>query len=195
MKRSFHAVEFIRCQHQKSCQQALGPNEAISRTSNPMKRLWLLCMLTIPLLVVVAQEGAPAGFEQWTAASLKQDAQKLRSDAATDPHHFAVELLADFPNESAMLVHRESDGQAELHETQADIFFVQSGSATLVVGGTLVNGETVAPHEKRNGTIQGGVRQKLSAGDIIRIPARAPHQLLLEGAPEFNYFVIKIKGY
>ena len=160
-----------------------------------MKKLWLLCILVVPLLVVVAQEAAPPGFEQWTTASLKQDAQKLRSDAATDPHHFAVELLADFPNDSAMLVHRESDGQVEWHETQADIFFVQSGSATLVVGGTLVNGETVSPHEKRNGTIQGGVRRRLSAGDIIRIPAKVPHQLLLEGAPEFNYFVIKIKGY
>ena len=160
-----------------------------------MKKLWLLCILVVPLLVVVAQEGAPPGFEQWTTASLKQDGQKLHTDATTDPHHFAVELLADFPNDSAMLVHRESDGQVEWHETQADVFFVQSGSATLVVGGTLVNGETVSPHEKRNGTIQGGVRRKLSAGDIIRIPAKVPHQLLLEGAPEFNYFVIKIKGY
>jgi len=160
-----------------------------------MKRLWLLCTLAVPLLVVVAQEGAPPGFEQWTTASLKQDGQKLHTDATADPHHFAVELLADFPNDSAMLVHRESDGQAEWHETQADVFFVQSGSATLVVGGTLVNGETVSPHEKRNGTIQGGVRRKLSAGDIIRIPAAVPHQLLLEGSPEFNYFVVKIKGY
>ena len=160
-----------------------------------MKRLWLLCTLAVPLLVVVAQEGAPPGFEQWTTASLKQDGQKLHTDATADPHHFAVELLADFPNDSAMLVHRESDGQAEWHETQADVFFVQSGSATLLVGGTLVNGETVSPHEKRNGTIQGGVRRKLSAGDIIRIPAAVPHQLLLEGSPEFNYFVVKIKGY
>jgi mannose-6-phosphate isomerase-like protein (cupin superfamily) len=160
-----------------------------------MKKLWLLCILAVPLLVVMAQEGAPPGFEQWTAASLKQDGQKLHSDATADPHHFAAKLLADFPNDSAMLVHRESDGQAEWHETQADVFFVQSGSATLLVGGTLVNGETVSPHERRNGTIQGGVRQKLSAGDIIRIPAAVPHQLLLEGSPEFNYFVIKIKGY
>jgi mannose-6-phosphate isomerase-like protein (cupin superfamily) len=160
-----------------------------------MKKLWLLLALVVPALVVAAQEAAPPGFEQWTTASLKQDGQKLRVDATTDPHHFAVELLADFPNDSAMLVHRESDGQAEWHETQADVFFVQSGSATLVVGGTLMNGETVSPHEKRNGTIQGGARRKLSAGDIIRIPARTPHQLLLEGCPEFNYFVVKVKGY
>ncbi len=72
---------------------------------------------------------------------------------------------------------------------------MQSGSATLVVGGTLLNGETVAPHEKRNGTIQGGVRQKLSAGDVVRIPAKVPHQVLLDGAHEFSYLVIRVKGY
>jgi mannose-6-phosphate isomerase-like protein (cupin superfamily) len=160
-----------------------------------MRKYWFWCALAIPLLGVAAQEAAPPGFEQWTSASLRQYDQKMHADAATDPHHFAVESLADFPNDSAMLVHREADGQAEWHETQADVFFVQSGSATLVVGGTLVNGETVGPHEKRNGTIQGGVRQKISAGDVVRIPPRVPHQLLLEGSHEFNYFVIKIKGY
>jgi mannose-6-phosphate isomerase-like protein (cupin superfamily) len=160
-----------------------------------MKRFWLLCPIAILLLSAAAQEVGPPGFEHWTPASLKNFENKMHADAATDPHHFAVELLADFPNDSAMLVHRESDGQAEWHETQVDILFVQSGSATLLLGGTLVNGETVGPHEKRNGTIQGGVRRKLSAGDVVRIPPRVPHQLLLEGAPAFNYFVIKIKGY
>jgi mannose-6-phosphate isomerase-like protein (cupin superfamily) len=119
----------------------------------------------------------------------------MHDDAAADPHHFAVQQIADFPNDSFLVVHREADGPPEWHETQADVFFVQSGSATLIVGGMLVNGETVAPHEKRNGTIQGGVPKKLSAGDVVRIPPRVPHQLLLEGAHEFNYFVVKIKGY
>ena len=72
---------------------------------------------------------------------------------------------------------------------------MQSGSATLVVGGTYLHGETVAPHEKRNGTIQGGIRRKLAPGDVIRIPARVPHQLLLEGSHEFTYLVVKGKGY
>ena len=84
-----------------------------------------------------------------------------------------------FPNDSALLVHREGDGPPEWHETQVDIFFVQSGTAALLVGGTLLNGETVSPHEKRNGTIHGGVRKKLGAGDVVRIPPRVPHQVLL----------------
>jgi|SRR5215469_5793345 len=150
------------------------------------------CLL---LVTVAAEESLPSGFEQWTAVSLKQFDQKLRVDAEQDPHHFAVEQLADFQNDSFLLVHRQADGQVEWHETQADVFFVQSGSATLLVGGTMLNAETVGPHEKRNGSIQGGLRKKLSPGDIVRIPPRVPHQLLLEGAPGFDYLVVKVKGY
>jgi mannose-6-phosphate isomerase-like protein (cupin superfamily) len=160
-----------------------------------MNRSWLLSLLLIPLLSMVGEESTPAGFEYWSAASLKQIGQTLSQEAAKDSHHLAVRQLSDFPKELFLLGRREADGQVEWHETQADVFVVQSGSATLLVGGTMINGETVAPHEKRNGSIQGGVRQKLSAGDIVHIPARVPHQLLLEGAHEFTYFVIKVKGY
>jgi hypothetical protein len=38
-------------------------------------------------------------------------------------------------------------------------------------------------------------RQRLSAGDVVRIPARIPQQVLLEGAHEFTYFVLEVKGY
>jgi len=160
-----------------------------------MKRLCQLSLIAIPLLVVRSEEPIPTGFEHWTPATLQRATQALAADAATDPHHFAVKQISDYPNEAFLLVHREADGQVEWHETQGDVFFVQSGSATLIVGGTYLNGETLAPHEKRNGSIQGGARQKLSAGDVVRIPARVPHQVVLDGAHEFTYFVIKVKGY
>src|SRR5262249_50588705 len=160
-----------------------------------MKTFWLCCLLLVPVQGVTSQEPAPEGFKLWTTASLSSVNQTLSHEAPSDPHHFAVQLLSDFPNDAFMLVHREADGQPELHETQVDVIFVQPGSATLLVGGNLVNAETVAPHEKRNGSIQGGSRQKLSAGDIIRIPAKTPHQVLLEGSRPITYFVVKVKGY
>ena len=159
-----------------------------------MKIVLAFSCLCIPALLA-AQGTAVEGLEHWTTASLASISESLAAPAEADPHHFAVKQLATFPNEYFLLARRVADGQPEWHETEADVFMVQSGSGTLLVGGTLVGGETVAPHEKRNGTIQGGTRQKLSAGDIVRIPARVPHQVLLDGSKEFTYFVIKLKGY
>jgi mannose-6-phosphate isomerase-like protein (cupin superfamily) len=155
----------------------------------------LCCLLVFAVIVVSAQETASDGFQLWTGASLTQMAQELKTQAAGDPHHIATRKLADFQDDLFMLAHREADGVAEWHETQADVFFVQSGSATLLVGGNMVGGETTEPHEKRNGRIEGGVRHKLSPGDVIRIPPKTPHQILLDGSKEFTYFVIKVKGY
>lgn len=160
-----------------------------------MRSFWLFCLLTFAWQGITAQETVPEGFEHWTADSLKGLEQTLKTDAGKNPRHIAGQRLGDFANDLFMLSRREADGVVEWHENQADIFFVESGSATLVVGGTMVGGETVEPHEKRNGTIEGGIRRKLSPGDVVRIPPKVPHQILLDGLPGFTYFVVKVKGY
>src|SRR5437762_10580016 len=136
-----------------------------------MKKHWLVFLIAIPFLVVRSEEPVPQGFEHWTPANLQHALQALGAETAADPHHFAVKQLSDFPNEAFLLVHREADGQVEWHETQVDVFFVQSGSATLVVGGTLLNGETFAPPGKRNATIKGATGQNLRPEVVSQIPA------------------------
>lgn len=160
-----------------------------------MKKLWSLFFLAVPALVAMSQDTAPDGFKLWNGAALAPIVQSLGTKAAADSHHSATERLGDFDHEYFLLAHRDADGQAEWHETEVDVFFVKSGSATLIVGGTMPDAQTTAPHEKRGNSIQGGTRQKLSAGDIVRIPARTSHQLLLDGAHDFTYFVVKVKGY
>jgi mannose-6-phosphate isomerase-like protein (cupin superfamily) len=160
-----------------------------------MKKLCLLFVLAAALLPATAQETEPSGFELWPAASLKLLGQELHKNTVADAHHAATHRFSDFSNDYALLARREADGIPEWHETEADVFIVQTGTATLVVGGTMEGAQTTEPHEKRNGTITGGIRRELAAGDIVRIPAKTPHQLLLGGAHEFIYFVIKVKGY
>jgi mannose-6-phosphate isomerase-like protein (cupin superfamily) len=160
-----------------------------------MKKLCVLCFLLFPFSVAAPQNSVPTGYEHWTPAALRDLSKILGAKAATDAHRSATTTFSDYPNEYFMLAHREADGVVEWHETQADIFVVESGTATLIVGGTHLNGETTTPHEKRGGTIEGGVRQILSTGDIVRIPARIPHQLLVDKGQVFSYFVVKIKGY
>ena len=155
----------------------------------------LSSLLVLALFMATAQETAPAGFQLWSATSLRQIEQELTTEASGNPNHLATKRLVDYPNDLFMLARRQADGVVEWHENQADIFLVQSGTATLVLGGNMVGGETTEPHEKRNGRIEGGIRRTLSAGDVVRIPPKTPHQILLEGSKGFTYFVIKVKGY
>ena len=132
----------------------------------------------------------PAGFVQWKSSELKGFEKKLAPKISE--HKVASEILAKFGNHSVMVAHREGDGQAELHQTQADVFFVQSGEATLVVGGTVVDPKDSAPNEILGASIKDGVRKRLGAGDMVHIPARTAHQLLVEPGKQFTYAVVKI---
>ena len=160
-----------------------------------MKKLWLFCLFALPLWAVVPGDDAPKGFEFWNGHSFAELRKTLEPKAAADAHHVGLQKIADYPNDAVLEVHREADGTPELHETEVDIWFVQSGSGTLLVGGTLVGADTIAPHELRNGKIEGGERRKLAPGDVARIPAKTPHQALLDGAKELTYIVVKVKGY
>ena len=53
----------------------------------------------------------------------------------------ATQALGAYGNHSFLIAHREGDGEAELHETQNDVMVIESGEATLVVGGTVSESE------------------------------------------------------
>jgi mannose-6-phosphate isomerase-like protein (cupin superfamily) len=146
----------------------------------------LLLLCVFPLMAA-----DPAGFVVWSAADLKGVEKKLA--AKVDGQRFASQQLEKFGNHYTMLAYRQGSGSAELHETEADLFIVESGTAKLLVGGKIVNPKTTAPHEIRGASIQGAEEKALSAGDIVHIPANVPHQLLLT-SKEFTYFVLKVQG-
>lgn len=104
----------------------------------------------------------------------------------------ASETLKEFPGHAAMLSYRSRDGQAEVHENFADLFYVLEGRATLVTGGTVVGAKTVAHGETRGDSIDGGVKQQLRAGDLAHVPAGLPHQMLVASDKTFTSFVLKI---
>ena len=147
--------------------------------------------LAIGLVAAVPLGAAePEGFVIWPGSELKVYGKKLAPKM--NAGKVAAEQLAKFGNHSTMIAHREGDGEAELHQTQADVFFVQSGEATLIVGGEVEGGKTTAPNEIRGPSIKGGTRHALAAGDVVHIPAKIPHQLLIASGKEFTYFVVKV---
>jgi len=150
-----------------------------------------LMALILALTLIWAQTSAePAGYKHWGAEQL------LSAEKALAPkmngQKVASQRAASFGNHYALLLHREASGQAELHEHQADLMVIQSGTATLVVGGTMPRSRTTARGEIRAPSIQGGTRQKISAGDIIHVPSKTPHQILLDPGQQLNYFTLKV---
>jgi mannose-6-phosphate isomerase-like protein (cupin superfamily) len=149
-------------------------------------------LLTLALFAagLALPAGDPAGFQLWTSAQLKAYSKNLAPKI--DAQKVATQQLGGHGNYSFMVAHREGSGQAEFHATQADIFFVQSGSATLVYGGEMVDGKTTAPNEIRAASISGGIEKKLGPGDVVTIPAKVAHQVKLDAGKEFTYFVVKV---
>ncbi len=130
---------------------------------------------------------ADSGVRVWTNAELKGFEKKLAPTAAAAPEKIASENFGNLGNNAkAQIGHREDDGIAELHEMVAD------GEATLVTGGEVANAKQTAVNEIRGTMVKGGEKKKISAGDIIYIPAKTPHQLLVEKGKQFTYFVVKV---
>jgi len=155
-----------------------------------MKRIVPAIALLLTLAWLLAGQ-APSGYKYWSAAELKAFDHSLAPKI--DAHKVAAERLVDFGNHYTMIAHREGSGEAEYHERESDVFFVTSGSGTLVVGGTMHDGKTTTPGEMRAPSIDGGTKQKLSVGDIVHIPPKTPHQMLLDPGTKTTYFVVKVK--
>jgi mannose-6-phosphate isomerase-like protein (cupin superfamily) len=105
----------------------------------------------------------------------------------------ASETLNEFPRHCAMLLFRSRDGGAEAHENFADVFYVLDGRAMLVTGGTIADASRIAPGEIRGGSVEGGARQELRAGDVAHVPAGVPHQMLVSGEQTISCLVVKIQ--
>ena len=103
------------------------------------------------------------------------------------------ENLGNFGRDHALMIHREGSGVAELHETEADVMVVVSGTGTLVVGGTMPGSKKTAPGEMRAPSVEGGSSRRSAPGDILHIAPKTPHQVLLEPGTQITYFTLKVK--
>src|SRR5216684_8261700 len=146
--------------------------------------------LLIQIPAFLAFAAVPAGYEHWTAEQFGAREKALRNSMKNG---LASETIGSWGNHLLLKTRRESSsGQAEFHEKQADLILIQSGQATIIVGGKIINGKTTAPNEIRGTSIEGGERQSLKAGDIVHVPVKTPHQVLLDAGQTLDYVVLKV---
>ena len=148
-----------------------------------------MCALLATLLLAAALQAAETA-KVWTGAEMKSLSGKM----AARKEKAGIASLAVLSNYQMSVAYRSSSGQAELHQTMNDIFYVIGGACTLVTGGAIPNPKTTQPHEIRGATISGGQRRKLAPGDFLTIPAGVPHQMLLDPGTEITYAVVKVNN-
>ena len=73
------------------------------------------------------------------------------------------------------LEYRAAVANAAVHETEAELFYVIDGSATLVTGGKLTNENRTNAANLSGSGIEGGVSRRIAKGDFIMVPEGTPH--------------------
>jgi mannose-6-phosphate isomerase-like protein (cupin superfamily) len=124
-------------------------------------------------------------------------------NAATNPQPNVRVVDVGGYNIAVGVLHRPQDppGVVALHYKVTEIYHVMDGAATLVTGGTMVNAKErpadSIPVRLEDGpgasgtSIQGGVSQRIKAGDVVVIPAGTPHWFSqIEGS--ITYVVVRV---
>ena len=152
-------------------------------------RFVLAAMVALPAV----QVDVP-GFVMWSAADL--EGRHAALSARVGPDHSARETLAEYGHPSGAhrfrLIHRDADGVPEQHAQVEDVVFIQSGAATLQLGGLMVDHSAGDNGESIGTDISGGVRYFVGPGDILRIPADTPHRYLVPDGGYVTYVLVRL---
>jgi mannose-6-phosphate isomerase-like protein (cupin superfamily) len=103
-----------------------------------------------------------------------------------------IQHKENFGNHGLSITVHDHSGVAEVHEATADVMIIQSGEATLVYGGDLIDSHRTAPHELRGSAIRNGTSINVSTGDVIHFAAGVPHQWLVTPGHQITYLVVHI---
>jgi mannose-6-phosphate isomerase-like protein (cupin superfamily) len=147
----------------------------------------LLLIAALAALPLVAADDAVI----WPDAGLGTTGVDLTKNLNAD--HYALKTLGEFGNHNVLMVYREASGPSETHAGWTDFYVVQSGSATLMVGGKLTGSRLDAPGEMRGTGVEGARKVELQAGDVVNIPPGTAHQVVVAPGKPITDLIVKGK--
>lgn len=163
-------------------------NRLLARVVPVNMRITILHLAIATLVPLVSLRSAdPATPVYWSAAQTRE-LDKTAASRLNKAAGLGTSRLMD----SAFILYREGNSQAEIHTEQADFIFFREGEGAVIVGGKIVNGRPSGPGEIRGESIEGGMRYPVKAGDSIFVPKGAPHQFWLEPGQHFTATIVKV---
>ena len=145
-----------------------------------MRKALTLAFALLSPISAEAQTLAPATLPvatDVTAAQIQAFIDALPRDAVSDRPIRTVEVTGDY-RVGVYGVYRpqEFPGGANLHRVNTtEIYYMLSGTATLVTGGTITEPADANPSWQRGSGIEGGASRRVGPGDVIIIPGHTPH--------------------
>jgi mannose-6-phosphate isomerase-like protein (cupin superfamily) len=123
---------------------------------------------------LLAQQPAEKTFTG--AADVTQMIAKAKSERKPDQPNFIQPLLLAAPYRVNLEYRVKGvDSNPNVHETEAEIFYVVQGGGTLTTGGKLRDEKRVNATNLTGTAIDGGTSRTIAKGDFFLVPENTPH--------------------
>jgi mannose-6-phosphate isomerase-like protein (cupin superfamily) len=148
-----------------------------------MRTMIISLAFTLAAAVALAKQPAPQPAPQssekptktfTSAAEVTALIAKSKSERKEGQPTVAQPML-ELGGYNGHMEYRASVGNAAVHESEGELFYVIDGSATLVTGGKLVNEKRTDATNLAGSAIEGGTPRVIAKGDWILVPENTPH--------------------
>jgi mannose-6-phosphate isomerase-like protein (cupin superfamily) len=161
-----------------------------------MKRqiIFPLLLVLVFALVVSGQTRQPSQASRPFVIKTKQQVSDITKALVAKPGNTNEDIVAAAGMQTRIAIFhdekRENDLN-EVHDGSDDIYYVTNGTATLMLGGTLVEPNEISPGEWRAKTATGGEKVTIKKGDLVFVPRGTRHQRTVTDK-KFTMILIKI---
>lgn len=158
------------------------------------KIIYSLLTLSLGAVFASAQTGQPSTPSSPFIVKSKQQVSAITDELVKKPGNTNQDILAAVGHQARIAIFHDDNRVNDLHEVHDgsdDIYYVTNGTATLMLGGSLVEANQISPGEWRAKAATGGQKVMVKKGDLVFVPRGTPHQRTVTDK-KFTMILIKI---
>ena len=147
----------------------------------------------------VTNDPRPSEFVHWDADTFAGFTEELEGELREGPGIFGTQFAvlnalprADHRRHDVQIIYRSGYTQPEIHETKWDLYVILDGSGTLRLGGERVNWVDGLPQDEQRPELSGAQEFHVTEGDMVHVPARTWHQVMLPDGASITYALINV---